>query len=236
MGALRFFRLASGSLGGVPVVISRTGYTGDLGYEIWTEAEHALRVWDTLVASGRPHGLTPCGLIAMDMARIEAGFVLLDVDYIGSERALIPSQFSSPYELGLGWAVHLEKESFVGRQALADERRERGRREAWRLVGLEIPWGTLEALFDEVGLMPELPDTPWRMTVPIYADGHQIGRATSGGWSTLLKKYIALASVEMRYAEPGTEVGMEITVDYLRKQVPAGVCELPFYRPARLRA
>ena len=230
---LAFFHSTTCRVGGVQVVISRTGYTGDLGYELWIPAAETIRVWDVLMAAGRGHGATPCGLMALDIARIEAGFILVGVDYVSAEHAKIPSQKSSPYELGLGWAVKLKKKTpCIGRDALAHELRQGS---AWQLVGLEIPWEPLEELYMEAGLMPELPTVAWREPVPVYAGGRQVGRATSGCWSTTLKKYLALASVETAHARPGIELGMEITVDYAREQAPARVVQLPFFRPDRMR-
>lgn len=234
VGGLAFFRATRAQIAGTEVTVTRTGYTGDLGYELWIPADAAVRVWDALLAAGRGHGATPCGLKAMDVARIEAGFVLLAVDYVSSEHALIPSQKSSPYEINLGWAVKTAKKGpFVGRQALEREQREGS---AWQLRGLEIAWEPLEELYAEAGLMPDLPAVPWRDPVPVYAGRRQVGRATSGCWSTLLKKYVALASLETAWSKPGATVEMEVTVDYRRKQAPAKVVELPFFRPERMRA
>ncbi len=230
---LKFFRAARGEIAGAEVIVTRTGYTGDLGYELWLAADAAPAVWDALMRV-EGHGVTPCGLQAMDIARIEAGFILIDVDYISSEQALIPSQKSSPYELNLGWAVKLKKKGgFVGRRALAGEKANGGG--GWRLVGLEIPWQPLEDLYAEVGLMPDLPTVAWREPVPVYAGVRQVGRATSGCWSTLLKKYIVLASVEAPHAQVGKTLAMEVTVDYERKRAPAKVVDLPFFRPPRMR-
>lgn len=231
---LKFFHSTTLGIGDVEVLVSRTGYTGDLGYELWIPAAETLRVWDVLMAAGRGHGATPCGLLALDVARIEAGFILVDVDYISAEHARIPSQKSSPYELGLGWAVKLKKKTpCIGSGALARESREGS---AWQLVGLEIPWEPLEDLYTQAGLMPELPAVAWREAVPVYAGGRQVGRATSGCWSTTLKKYLALASVETAHSRIGTELGMEVTVDYARQQAPARVVELPFFRPERMKS
>ncbi|MCP3958091.1 MAG: aminomethyl transferase family protein [bacterium] len=230
---LGFFRLMKCEIGGVEVVVTRTGYTGELGYELWIPAAETVRVWDALMIAGQAFGATPCGLMAMDVARIEAGFILIDVDYISAENALIPSQKSSPFELGLDWAVKLRKKApFIGREALEREKRDGS---AWRLVGLEIPWEPLEELYLAAGLMPDLPTVAWREAVPVYADGRQVGRATSGCWSTLLKKYIALASVQTPYSRFGTELGMEVTVDYARRQAPARVVEPVFFRSPLMR-
>ncbi len=230
---LGFFRSTTCSLGGARVVVSRTGYTGDLGYELWIPAAHTLSVWDALITVGRNHGATPCGLWALDIARIEAGFILVGVDYVCADQALIPSQKSSPYELGLGWAVKQRKKTrCIGHEALVREKRKGS---AWQLVGLEVPWEPLEDLYMEAGLLPELPTIAWRDPVPVYADGRQVGRATSGCWSTTLKKYLALASVETPYSRLDGELSIEMTVDYSRRQAPARVVRCPFYRPSRMR-
>ena len=229
---LGFFRITDGTIGGAPVTISRTGYTGDLGYEVWIPAEHAIAVWDALLETGEPHGITPCGILAMDVARVEAGFILIDVDYISAERALIPEHTASPYELGLGWAVKLDKGNFVGRDALVAER-ERGA--GRRVVGIRIDWEPLEEIHAADNLMPDLPQLACREPVPVYAANGQVGRVTTRCWSTLLKKYIGIATVEARYASPGTAVEMELTVNFRRRRVAATVVSLPHFRPARMR-
>jgi aminomethyltransferase len=230
---LRYFHLAATTLGGVPVTISRTGYTGDLGYEIWLSAADALAVWDHLIAAGTPYGITPAGMLALDVARIEAGLMLIDVDYVPARKALIEGQTSSPYELDLGWAVNLKKERFVGREALAAEA---GRAPQWRFVGLEIEWDSLERLYAEVGLATRLPATAWRTSVPIYAGAEQAGYATSGGWSPLLKKYLVLAHLRAPWSAPGTALEIEITVEHRRKRAAARVAKKPFFDPQRKRA
>ena len=231
--SLKYFRIAPATLAGIAVTVSRTGYTGDLGYEIWTEAAKALLLWDALMAAGRPYGIMPAGLLALDMARLEAGLMLIDVDYVPARKALISSQLSSPYELDLAWTVNLEKERFIGREALT---REKATGPAWQFVGIELDWNSLERLYAEVGLATRLPNSAWRMSVPLYADGEQVGYATSGGWSPLLKKYIALAHVPSRWAAPGTALDMEITVEHRRKRAAARVVKKPFFDPPRKRA
>jgi aminomethyltransferase len=230
---LKYFRVAATRLQGIAVTVSRTGYTGDLGFEIWVDADKALALWDALMAAGAPYGIMPIGLLALDVARIEAGLMLLDVDYVSARKALIPAQTSSPYELDLAWAVNLKKDNFVGRAALAEEAR--GTPE-WQFVGIEVDWDALERLYGAVGLAPRLPAAPWRASVPVYADGGQAGYATSGGWSPLLKKYIALAHLPSRWARPGTAVEMEITVEHRRKRAAARVVKKPFFDPPRKRA
>ena len=233
LSGLKFFRLTRATIRGMPVTISRTGYTGDLGYEVWLNTADALPLWDALLEAGTPYGLTPAGMLALDVSRIEAGLLLLDVDYVSAHRAVIEGQKSSPLELNLAWTVALEKPAFVGRAALADEAR---RGVAWRLAGVEVDWVSLERLFTDVGLPPKLPTTAWRSSVPLYAEGVQVGYATSGCWSPLLKRYIALAHLGARYAAPGTGLWMEVTVEHRRRQAAARVVPTPFFNPARKRA
>jgi len=230
---LKYFRIAPARLGGVAATVSRTGYTGDLGFEIWVEAADALALWDALVAAGAPYGLMPAGMLALDMARIEAGLMLIDVDYVPARKALIGSQTSSPFELDLGWTVRLDKERFVGREALVAEQ---ARGPQWQFVGIELDWDSLERLYAEVGLATRLPAAAWRMSVPIYAGAEQAGYATSGGWSPLLKKYIALAHLRAPHAAPGTALEMEITVEHRRKRAAASVVKKPFFDPPRKKA
>ncbi len=230
---LRYYRFVRTALDGLPVTISRTGYTGDLGYEIWTPKENALPLWDTLMAHGKGYGVAPVGLVALDMARIEAGFILAEVDYVPARKADIDSQRYSPFELGLDWAVDLAKAGFTGRPALVDEVRRGVRR---RIVGLEVDWTAVEAFYRERGLPPDPPHVPWRSKVPVYSGFRQVGHATSGVWSPLLKKYLVLATLDAAYARPGTVVEMEVTVEDERKRAPATVVKRPFFDPPRKKA
>jgi aminomethyltransferase len=233
VATLKYFRMTRATIAGVAVEISRTGYTGDLGYEIWMPWESAIAVWDALVDSGRPFGIHPAGMLALDVARIEAGLLLIDVDFSSSRRAVIASQLYSPFELGLGRLVSLDKGPFVGRQALGEERR---RGEAKRVAGLEIGWPEIERLYEQRGMAPEIPATASRVAVPVYRDGRQIGRATSTTWSPVLKKLIALATLDAPHFKDGTVVEFEITVDAVRHHVPATVVPTPFFNPARKTA
>jgi len=233
LARLKYFRMTAAKLAGIPATITRTGYTGDLGYEIWTAAADALPVWDALVAAGRDYGIAPAGMLALDVARIEAGLMLLDVDYVPANKALIESQLSSPYELDLGWAVNLAKEQFNGRQALAAEA---ARGPAWQFAGVQVEWDSFEALFLAAGIAPRVPAAAWRTSVPLYAGGAQAGYATSGVWSPLLKAYIALAHVESRWARPGTALELEVTVEHRRRRAQARVVKKPFFDPERKRA
>lgn len=233
MTPLRFFGVTSTVLGGAPVVVSRTGYTGDLGYEIWVNTEHADGVWDTLMEAGRGRGIVPAGMQALDLSRIEAGFPLIEVDFWNADMTLIEEQKSSPYEIGLGWAVNLKKSRFIGKQALVKEK-ERGTPRFF--MGLETSWDVIEKLFTEEGLAPQLSQEASRVGIPVYFGGRQIGKATSSCWSKLLKKFIALATLDAPYAKPGTYVDLELTVEYIRKRAKAKVVKLPFFDPPRKKA
>ena len=230
---LKFFWMMNTNFGDIPVSISRTGYTGDLGYEIWMDPNDALFIWDLLLEKGKPYGITPTGLQALDIARIEAGLILLDVDYISSRHAIIESRKSSPYELGLGWAVKMKKKYFIGKQALE---REITRGPEWEFVGIEIQWTELENHYRNVGLAPGLPSTAWRTSTPLYYNHEQVGYATSGAWSPILKKYIALAHVKSIYAIEGTELQFELKVEHFRKLTTAKVVKTPFFDPERKRS
>jgi aminomethyltransferase len=228
--AVKYFRATSGSIAGVPVDISRTGYTGDLGYEIWMPWDAALRVWDALVDEGRAFDLHPTGMLALDVARIEAGLLLIDVDFHSSRKAMIEPQKYSPYELGLGRLLELNKGRFVGRRALVAEHR---RGPARQIVGLEVEWTEVERLYEAVGLPPTAPATASRVAVPVYKDGKHVGRATSTTWSTMLKKLIALATIDAPHYAIGNKVKIEMTVEAVRHRVTATVVKTPFFNPPR---
>ena len=228
--ALKYFRVTSGRISGVPVDISRTGYTGDLGYEVWMPWDQATRVWDALVAAGARFDVRPVGMLALDVARIEAGLLLIEVDFFSSRKALIPAQQYSPYEMGLGRLVQLEKGTFVGQSAL---RKEHARGAPRQVVGMTIHWEEVEALYETLQLPPQVPATASRVAVPVYRDGAQVGKATSTTWSPVLKKMIALATVERGSAQVGSRLEMEVTVEAVRHRVGATVTPTPFFNPPR---
>ena len=234
VAGLKFFRIMPAEIAGTPGWISRTGYTGDLGYELWVERDAALAAYDAVIEAGRPYRLEPTGLDAMDVTRVEAGFVLNGVDYFSANRCMIEARKSTPDEINLGWSVELDREPFVGSRAIAEER-ERG--QVWHLVGLEYDWDEYEALFAEFGLPPHVRPGAWRDAVPVYdAEGRQVGQATSGAWSPILKKNLALASVRPGWHEPGMRLSVEVTVEYERRRVRATVARTPFFDPPRKRA
>jgi aminomethyltransferase len=230
---LRYFRVTSGRIAGVDVDVSRTGYTGDLGYEIWIPHEGALAVWDELMAAGRPFDITPVGMLALDVARVEAGLLLIDVDYCGSRKALIPDQKFTPYELGLDRLVQLDKAPFVGRSALREAAAAGPRR---RIVGLDVNWSDVESVYERAGLPPTAPAAASRVAVPVRYGERHVGRATTTAWSPTLKKLIALAVVEAPYCTDGARLRFEISVEGARHFVGATVVRPPFFSPARKTA
>jgi len=234
IAGLKYFRVSHGKIAGIPVDISRTGYTGDLGYEIWVPWKQAIQVFDELMAKGRPFDIHPAGMVALDIARIEAGLILIEVDYISSKRALIEQQKYTPGEIGLAKLVDLKKENFVGRDALAAEAKHGG--PARSLVGLEINWSEVEALYEKIGMAPQVPATASRVAVPVYRAGRQVGKGTSTTWSPTLKRMIALASVSRESATLGTTLSMELTVEAARRTVSAKIVPLPFFNPPRKTA
>ncbi len=231
---LKYFRVGHGKIAGIPVDISRTGYTGDLGYEVWVNWTDAVKVFDELMVKGRSFDIHPAGMVALDIARIEAGLILIEVDYISSKRALIDDQKYTPGEIGLGKLVDLKKESFVGREALTQEEKSGGPSRS--LVGLEINWSEVEALYEKIGMAPQVPGTASRVAVPVYRGGRQVGKATSTTWSPTLKRMIALASVSRESAALGSTLSMELTVEASRKTVSAKIVSLPFFNPPRKTA
>ncbi len=236
---LRYFRRRSTSFKvgrrTVEVDVSRTGYTGDLGYELWIPAAHAADVWDQLMDAGKAWSVRPAGMLALDVTRLEAGLILLEVDYTSARHAMNPEQNYSPFEIGLGRLVSFDKADYVGRRALQAEQRRGG--PSRRLVGLILDWYDIEALYDAQGLPPAISPTTDRSHVPVFGTGgRQIGKATSHGWSPILKQAIALASVPPEFERVGARVEVEWTVEGKRGRVKADVVELPFLDLQRKRS
>jgi aminomethyltransferase len=232
--ALRFFGILRCRLAGIDIWLSRTGYTGDLGYEIWIPRENAEAAYDAVLSAGEHLGLLAVGLDAMDVSRIEAGFIMNGVDYYSANHCLTDERKASPWELGLGWTVNLDREPFVGQAAL---RRLKETGEGRRLVGLSADWDETEAIFQAYGLPPEIPTDAWRDGRPVYDESNRwIGQATSGAWSPILKANLALAQIDKAFAEAGTRVRFEITAEYHRHTVTATVTPMPFFNPPRKRA
>ena len=233
IGGLKYFRMTSGTIAGADVDISRTGYTGDLGFEIWMKRSDATTVWDALASAGSFYALRPAGMLALDVARIEAGLLLIDVDFHSARKGLTAAQIYSPFELGLGRLVDFNKERFIGRDALAAEHAAPPKR---RIVGLAVDWQAVERLYDAAGLPPLAQAVASRVAVPVYGNGSQIGRMTSSTWSPVLKRMIGLATVNASHIATGSRVEVEHTVEAVRHRVPATVVATPFFNPPRKTA
>jgi aminomethyltransferase len=244
---LRYFRRRPSTLrratfvGGImpadiPIDVSRTGYTGDLGYELWIPVERAAEAWDALMDAGRAFGIRPAGMLALDVVRLEAGLVLLEVDYTSARHALNPEQNYSPFELAMGRLVDLDAGDFVGRLALRREQARGG--PPRRLVGVQLAWDDIERSYSRQGLPPAISPSVDRAAVPVFAPrgDRQIGRLTSHGWSPILKQAIGLASVPPAYEAAGSRLAVEWTVEGHRGRVDATVVPLPFLDLPRKRA
>lgn len=230
VGGLRYFGLMDIELAGIPISLSRTGFTGDLGYELWVEPDKAVALWDAIFEVGENYRIRPFGDYALDIARIEAGLLLAKVDFKSSNKVMYEHEKSTPLELGLNWAVKLDKDYFIGQKALIEDRNKALK---WNTVGLEIDLKSLESIYAEYGMPLYLPYQSWSEAVPVYFKGTLIGKATSGTWSPMLKKYIAIARIKPQYASPGKQVEMEVTVDFERHNAKANVVKMPFFNPPR---
>jgi aminomethyltransferase len=231
---VRYFRHRRSEIGGVDVSVTRTGYTGDRGYEIWIPVDGALEVWDAVFEAGGPYGIFPAGIRALDVARVEAGLILLDADYTSSRHAIAPEQSYSPFEIGLGRLVDFGKAAaFTGRSALLAEQRAGG--PARRLVGLELEWAGVEGMFAKHGLAPMISPFVDRSQVPVYREGKQVGRATSITWGTTIKKMVGFGSVNKDLEKIGSRVSVEYSVEGERGKVAATVVPLPFLDLPRKR-
>ena len=236
LDGLRFFRTIPADVSDFTIHISRTGYTGDLGYELWVENQHALKLWDLLMEEGERYNIRPAGLDALDVTRVEAGLILKDVDYFNALHAFTEDRKSSPYEISLGWTVNLDRAPFNGQKAL---KKEADNGSSWSIVGLELDWPEIEQLYNSYGLPPEVGSQAWRDSIPIYTDKSkrkQIGYATSGTWSPILKKNIALATIEKKYDKIGSTLQMEFTVEHVRHTITATIRDHQFYNPERKKS
>ena len=231
---VKYFRHRRTEIGGIEVSVTRTGYTGDRGYELWIPAEGALEVWDAVFEAGEPYGLFPAGIRALDAARVEAGLILIEVEYTSAKHAISPEQTYSPYELGLGRLVDLGKAAdFTGRRALIAEQQAGG--PPRRLVGLELDWSGIEGMFAKHGLASMISPFVDRAPVPVYKDNKQVGRATSISWGTTIKKMVGFGSLDKDLEKVGTRVSVEYSVEGERGKVAATVVPLPFLDLPRKR-
>ncbi len=234
---LRFFRCTRAEVVGVPALILRAGYTGDLGYEVFVEPRYAEKLWDAAMELSDEFKTRPSGLLALDQARIEAGLLSIEADFTSSTHTAFDIQKTSPLELGLGWMTKLDGDFFVGRDALRKEKATGSSR--WATVGIELDVTVIEKYFRTYGMPLHLPDTAWNEAVPIYSDEaqeHHIGRGTSGTWSRLLKKYIVIARVKPEYAKLGTSFFIEEMIEARAYSIPATVVKMPFFDPPRKKS
>lgn len=233
-----YFGLTRGAIAGSPVTVSRTGYSGDLGYEIWIENADGLKVWDTLWDSVAGQGVLPFGLAALYMLRIEAGLLLLDVDFASSRFAWTDEDRSTPIELGLGWMFRdlaSDDRAFIGRRALERELSDGTSR--WRFTGLVLDWEDYDRTYNGAGLIPPKDHTPIQEELFVYDDDvRQVGYATSFMYSPMLQRHIAMARVRPELAKPGSSVRLEVDVNHRYEYVKARTARLPLYNPARKTA
>jgi aminomethyltransferase len=236
---LDYFEHAKAKIGGRKVTVSRTGFTGDLGYEVWAKADDALAVWDAVSAASRGHGVLPFGLQALYMTRIEAGLLLLDVDFHNSRFAWTDGDRATPHELGLGWmlrGIAQDDRRFIGRDAILRELADGTSR--FRTTGLVVDWRDWDRVHDEAGLIPPKDHTPVQEEMYVYDDdGAQVGYATSFMYSPVLQRHIAIARVPLAAAAtPGTSLNLEIPVSHRYVHVTARTARMPLYNPARKTA
>ncbi len=232
---LRYFRRRPTKVAGVDIDVTRTGYTGDLGYELWIPVEGALAVWDRLFEVGADYGIRPAGIQALDICRLEASLILIEAEYTSARHAFAPELKYSPFEIGLGRLVKFDKAAaFTGKRALLAEQETGG--PARRLVGLELDWLAIEAMFARHGLAPQISPQVQRAPVPVYRQGTQVGRATSVGWGPTIKKMVGFGSVDRGLTRPGTRLSVEWTVEGERGKVGATVIPMPFLDLERKRS
>jgi aminomethyltransferase len=235
---LPFFGLIEAKIGSAAVTLSRTGYTGDLGYEIVVGSDDALAVLDAVIAAGAGHGLEPFGEQALLMARIEAGLVLINVEFSSSRFAYTDHQRVTPVELGLGWmlrGIDDGERPFIGRAAI---RREiAGKTSRWATVGLLLDWREYDRLYTSAGLIPPKDETPLEYESMLYDDaGERVGYATSLMYSPVLQRHIALARVRPDLGTVGSRVNVELTINHQYRTVAAEVAKPPLFNPERKTA
>ncbi len=215
------------TIDGVEVDVTRTGYTGDRGYELWIPWDAGVRVWDAIFEAGQSYGIHPAGIRALDVCRVEAGLILAEVEFSSARHVTSPELKYSPFEVGLGRLVELGKASdFVGKRALQAEQRAGG--PPRRLVGLELDWSGIEGLYAKHELAPAVSPMVHRDPVPVYKDGKQVGRATSITWGPTIKKMIGFGSIDKNLERLGARVSVEWSVEGERGKVGATVVKTPF--------
>ena len=234
---LPFSRLRRTEIGGVEVDVIRQGFTGELGYELWVAADGAVAMWDALVEAGEPHGLRPAGEYAIDIARVEAGLLIIGSDYMGAGPDPFNVHFaetdqrpSSPFELRLGRLVDFTKDDFVGKRPLLEEQAAGG--PPRRMVGLELDWRALVNFQLELGMMMEILPRVRTSPLPVMWNDRGIGLATSITWGPTVGKLIGLGHIEKAYEQSGTPLSVCLSMGDEQIMIDARVVDLPF-RPHR---
>jgi aminomethyltransferase len=239
-GSLAYFEHAQAKVAGAPVTLSRTGYTGDLGFEVTVESGHALDVLDAVLEAGNGHGIRPFGEEALMTLRIEAGLPLIDVEWHNSRLAFTDDERVTPRELGMGWMLRGVKEGerpFVGRDAIVREMTHRSSR--WASVGIVVDWAEWDRLYRASGLLPPKDEHPLPYESMLYdspAGGSQVGYTTSFVYSPVLQRHIGLARVSPELATAGSPVQLELAISHHNTRVSARTAKLPLFNPARKTA
>ncbi len=231
---LRFFDLAQAKIAAAPVTISRTGFTGDLGYEITVDSDQALDVLDDVLTAGSGRGMRPFGEEALNMLRIEAGLPLVDVDFHNSRLAFTDDDRVTPRELGMGWMLRgIDADrAFVGRDAIRRELADGTSR--WATVAILVDWRHWDRLHCDAGLLPPKDERPLPYESMLYDDaGAQVGYVTSAMYSPVLQRHIGMARVRPDLAAPGSQVHMELAVNHRNTTVRAETARLPLFNPSR---
>ncbi|NNF63501.1 MAG: aminomethyl transferase family protein [Acidimicrobiia bacterium] len=238
-GSLPYFGVTRTSIANHQVVVSRTGFTADLGYEIWIETADALPVWDTLMDAGADYNLIPMGMRALGMARLDGGMLLINADFEPARHAWTDAQRETPDELGLAWMVNLaDDRPFVGRRAIEAERANGTSR--WKTVGFHVDAAAYEAIYNNDGLAApkegvyeETAHSLYDRDFNVDAGAQWVGYATSFGFSPILKRHIGLAKLPLDRCTPGLTAHLELVVNHRPKYVPVEVSKTPFWNPAR---
>lgn len=233
-----YFHLTPAKIGKAPVTISRTGYTGDLGYEIWVGADDALEVWDRLFEVAAPYGAIPAGQTALLITRIEAGLILIDVDFHSARYAWNDDQRATPHELNMGWMLRdleSDERAFIGRWAIEREVAEGSSR--WKTVGITVDWEHWAKTHNDRGLVTPKDHTPEHGGMMLYDENvERIGYTPSFVYSPVLQNHIGIARLRPEHTDVGTKVGLEVTIDHRYEVVDSYVTRLPFYNPPRKTA
>jgi aminomethyltransferase len=236
--SLGYFEHTATKVAGAPVMLSRTGYTGDLGYEIMVEADHAVDVLDAVLEAGAGHGIRPFGEEALMTLRIEAGLPLIDVEWHNARLAMTEHDRISPKELGLGWmlrGVLDDDRAFVGGRAIRRELRDRTSR--WTTVGIVADWQDWDRLHRDAGLFPSKSEHPLGYESMLYDDdGANVGYSTSFVYSPVLQRHIGIARVRPEHGAKGSQLHLELAINHQNTKVVVTTTSMPFFNPARKTA